>query len=79
LCSEGIHWGLIRLALGSVADTAIFPFQDILGLGTDTRMNMPGLAEGNWKWRYRSEAVNSELSDRIKYLTYLYGRAPREH
>lgn len=76
LCSEGIHWGLIRLGLGSVANTAIFPFQDILGLGTDTRMNMPGVAEGNWQWRYRSEAVNNGLSERIKYLTYLYGRAP---
>lgn len=76
ICADGIHWGLIRLALSSVANQAIFPFQDLLGLGSDARMNMPSVADGNWGWRYRSEAVNSEVSDYLKYLTYLYGRAP---
>jgi 4-alpha-glucanotransferase len=76
LCDDGIHWGLIRLALGSVANVAIFPFQDLLGLGNDTRMNKPSVADGNWDWRYRTEAVNSDVSARLKYLTYLYGRAP---
>ena len=74
LCQDGIHWALIRLALGSVAKTAIFPFQDILGLGTDTKMNTPSTIKGNWEWRCREEAFNSELSGRLKYLTYLYGR-----
>ena len=76
LCDDGIHWNLMRLALGSAANQAIFPFQDILGLGSDARMNTPGVAEGNWRWRYRPEAVNYELGDRLKYFTYLYGRAP---
>jgi 4-alpha-glucanotransferase len=76
VCSDGIHWSLIRLALGSVANQAIFPFQDLLGLGNDARMNMPSVPDGNWGWRYRSEAVNAEVGEHLKYLTYLYGRAP---
>ncbi|AFY79224.1 4-alpha-glucanotransferase [Pleurocapsa sp. PCC 7327] len=73
---DGIHWSLIRLALGSVANQAIFPFQDLLGLGNDARMNTPSVPDGNWGWRYRAEAVNSEVGEHLKYLTYLYGRAP---
>lgn len=76
ICPEGIHWGLIRLALSSVANSAIFPLQDLLGLGTEARMNLPGKAEGNWEWRYNFEALTPELRDRLRYLTYLYGRAP---
>lgn len=76
LCEDGVHWALIRLALGSVANTAIFPFQDILGLGTNSKMNTPSTVEGNWEWRCRSEAFNQELSNRLRYLTYLYGRTP---
>lgn len=76
LCNDGIHWALIRLALGSVSNTAIFPFQDVLGLGNDTKMNTPSTSQGNWEWRCRAEAFNSELSNRLHYLTYLYGRMP---
>jgi 4-alpha-glucanotransferase len=76
LCDDGIHWSLIRLALGTIANTAIFPFQDLLGLGSDTRMNKPSVADGNWNWRYRAEAVNTDVSAKLKYLTSLYGRAP---
>ncbi len=47
------HWDMIRLAFSSVADTAIVPLQDILGLDTGARMNMPGRAEGNWRWRFQ--------------------------
>jgi 4-alpha-glucanotransferase len=76
LCHDGIHWALIRLAMSSVANTAIFPFQDVLGLGSDTKMNQPSTVKGNWEWRCRQEAFNQELSGRLKYLTYLYGRMP---
>ena len=76
LCDDGIHWALIRLALGSVGNTVVLPFQDILGLGTDAKMNTPSQASGNWSWRCRAEAFNDELSGRLKYLTYLYGRTP---
>ena len=46
---EGIHWDLIRLALSSIANQAIIPLQDVLGLGTEARMNFPSTAEGNWE------------------------------
>ncbi|NES83960.1 MAG: 4-alpha-glucanotransferase [Moorea sp. SIO2B7] len=78
ICSEGVHWGLIRLAMGSVANQAIFPLQDILGLGTEAKMNTPGQSEGNWNWRYHAEDLIPELSEKLKYLTYLYGRAPHQ-
>ncbi|HEY9771272.1 MAG TPA: 4-alpha-glucanotransferase [Coleofasciculaceae cyanobacterium] len=76
LCEDGIHWAMIRLALSSVGNTAILPFQDVLGLGTDAKMNTPSQPTGNWSWRCRAEAFNDELSGRLKYLTYLYGRTP---
>jgi 4-alpha-glucanotransferase len=74
---EGVHWDLIRLALSSIANQAIIPLQDVLGLPTEARMNFPSVAEGNWEWRYQSEALTKELSDRLKILTQLYGRAPQ--
>ncbi|MEL6581101.1 MAG: 4-alpha-glucanotransferase [Cyanobacteria bacterium J06621_12] len=74
---DGIHWAMIRLALGSVGNTVVLPFQDILGLGTDAKMNTPSQPTGNWSWRCRAEAFNDELSGRLKYLTYLYGRTPQ--
>lgn len=74
---EGIHWDLIRLALSSIANQAIIPLQDILGLGTEARMNFPSTAEGNWDWRYEPQALTEQLSDRLKILTKLYGRAPQ--
>jgi len=73
---DGIHWDLIRLALSSVANQAIIPMQDIFGLGEEAQMNFPGKAEGNWGWRYQSWAINDEIRDRLKSLTYTYGRAP---
>ncbi|MCO6436594.1 MAG: 4-alpha-glucanotransferase [Phycisphaerae bacterium] len=69
-----IHWDFIRLVLASVANTAIVPMQDLLGLGTESRMNRPGSASGNWEWRLHAGAVTSEVSDRLRELTNLYGR-----
>jgi 4-alpha-glucanotransferase len=76
LGSDGIHWDLIRLALGSVANQAIIPVQDLLGLGGEAQMNFPSKAEGNWGWRYQPGALTEDLRDRLKSLTYTYGRAP---
>lgn len=76
VCPEAINWSLMRLAMSSVANMAIFPLQDVLSLGSDNRMNTPGVAEGNWQWRYHSLALNSEIRDRLGHITYLYGRAP---
>ena len=75
---EGIHWDLIRLALSSIANQAIIPLQDILGLGNQARMNFPSIPEGNWEWRYQTGALTQELGDRVKVLTELNGRAPQE-
>lgn len=75
---DGVNWDLIRLALSSVANQAIIPLQDILSLGTQARMNVPSQAEGNWEWRYYAEALTEELSDRLKNLTVLFGRAPQK-
>jgi 4-alpha-glucanotransferase len=72
--SDGVVWDLIRLALGSVANQAIIPLQDLCSLGTDARMNLPGTAEGNWGWRYRPGALAPEYSDRLRSLTQIYGR-----
>lgn len=75
---DGIHWDLIRLASGSVASQAIFPAQDLLGLGEDARMNTPGVAEGNWDWRYRFDSFDESVSDRLRQVTEYYGRVPEE-
>ncbi|MEB3826355.1 4-alpha-glucanotransferase [Phormidium sp. CCY1219] len=71
---DGIHWDMIRVALSSVANQAIIPFQDLLGLGSDARMNVPSKAGGNWEWRYREEALNHQVSDRLRMYTETYGR-----
>ena len=71
---DGIHWDFIRLALSSVANLAIIPLQDLLGLGTEARMNFPSKAEGNWEWRYKAQALSEELAKKLKTLTTLYGR-----
>lgn len=78
IAPKGIHWSLINLALSSVANTAIFPLQDILGLGSEAKMNTPSSAEGNWEWRYHPSALDDEgLREHLKYVTYLYGRDPQ--
>ncbi len=48
---------MIRTILASIADTAIAPLQDVLGAGSDARMNLPGRRSGNWKWRYPAGAL----------------------
>jgi 4-alpha-glucanotransferase len=76
---QGIHWSLIRMGWMSIANMAIVPYQDLLGLDTDARMNFPGKPEGNWGWRYRSEALNREVGDRLKTMTYISGRTPHKN
>ena len=72
-----IHWSFIRLAMSSVANMAIFPLQDILGLGADAKMNVPGSVAGNWSWRYPASVLTDELGSRLRELTELYDRAAR--
>jgi 4-alpha-glucanotransferase len=66
---------LIRLASASVAETAIAPLQDLLGLGSEARMNRPGQSGGNWRWRYVPDMLTEELARRARTLGVLYGRA----
>ncbi|MHB1006291.1 MAG: 4-alpha-glucanotransferase [Chloroflexota bacterium] len=67
-------WDLIRLALMSVAEMAIFPLQDVLGLGGEARMNFPGRSEGNWGWRVRVDQMAQGVAERLADLTGRYGR-----
>ncbi len=69
-----IVWDLIRLAWSSVADCAIVPLQDVLDLGTEARMNLPGRAAGNWTWRFTESMLTAALLERLRELTTLYGR-----
>jgi 4-alpha-glucanotransferase len=71
---EQFHWDMIRLAFSSVGDVAIIPLQDVLGLGTEARMNVPGKAEGNWGWRFRPEQFTAKIKSCLADLTALYSR-----
>ncbi|KGF72427.1 4-alpha-glucanotransferase [Neosynechococcus sphagnicola sy1] len=77
ISSDGVQWDLIRLALSSIANQAIIPLQDLLGLGTEARMNFPGKAEGNWGWRYQPDALTQALREQLQDLTERFGRAPQ--
>jgi 4-alpha-glucanotransferase len=72
-----ISWDFIRLALASVAELAIVPMQDVLGLGSQARMNTPGQAGGNWGWRYTPDMLTVALAERLRGLTAVYGRLPK--
>ena len=69
-----INWIMMRAVEASVADVVIVPLQDVLGLGSSARMNLPGTVSGNWKWRYRPGALSPELSGRLRSLAALYDR-----
>jgi 4-alpha-glucanotransferase len=71
---EEIHWDFMRTVLASVANKAIVPLQDLLGLGTEARMNLPNSMSGNWVWRFKAGALTHEIGARLKELTELYGR-----
>jgi 4-alpha-glucanotransferase len=79
LNSDGteIHWDFIRAAVSSVAETAMFPLQDVLGLGSEARMNLPARAKENWRWRFEESQLTPDLSSRLRELNRLYGRLPR--
>jgi 4-alpha-glucanotransferase len=68
------HWDLVRTLMASVADTAIFPIQDLIGLGTAARMNVPGVASGNWTYRVRASELTPALADRLFSLTSTFER-----
>ena len=75
---QEVHWDLIRLALASVADTAIVPHQDLVGLGADCRMNVPAVGEGNWRFRITPRMLGEGIQARLWEMVEVYGREPAE-
>ena len=74
-CSEqDMPMALLRATLASVAQTAIIPMQDLLGLGSEARMNVPGVKDGNWKWQFNWQQVPDNLSKQCLKMNRLYGR-----
>lgn len=69
-----MHWTLMRAALASVADTVLIPMQDILGLGSDARMNLPGRQSGNWKFRFSWKQLTPDITKRLSDLNKLFDR-----
>jgi len=72
--AEPMPWPLIRATLASVAVLAVIPLQDVLALDSAHRMNTPGVAEGNWRWRFSWEQVPEDLAERLRHLVQLYER-----
>lgn len=73
--NEPIHWRLIRGVESSIADLAIIPLQDVLGLGSEARMNLPGTSSGNWRWRFKPGALQPELAARLHEMVLIYDRS----
>jgi 4-alpha-glucanotransferase len=69
-----VHWHFIRAVLASVADTAILPAQDLLGLGSEARMNRPGTIGGNWLWRLLPGQLTHDIARRLAVMTETYER-----
>jgi 4-alpha-glucanotransferase len=75
-CEDGIHWAFIRAALSSAADLALIPLQDILGLGSEARMNTPSRDNGNWKWRFVPDQFTNHLTAKLAALAEVTDRLP---
>ena len=73
---EGLHWGIIRSAWATVADLAVIPLQDLLGLGSESRINIPSTLGCNWKWRLLPGQLTSELARFVRADLALYQRIP---
>ena len=73
---DGIHWAFIRAAQCSAANLSIIPLQDVLGLGSEARMNTPSLHGGNWRWRFRDGQLNGDLAAKLAHLAELSDRLP---
>ncbi len=71
---HAIHWAMIRSVMNSIAQLAIVPLQDVLGLGSEARMNVPGTSDGNWTWRFEPRQLTPALADRLAALTVAAGR-----
>ena len=75
-CDDGVNWGMIRAAINSVAALSVIPLQDVFGLGSEGRMNVPSSENGNWCWRYPTEMLRPELTEKLATLTEGADRQP---
>src|SRR5262249_23435289 len=73
---DGIDWAFIRAAFASVARLAVVPLQDVLGLGSDSRMNIPSRQDGNWGWRFEPGSLTDDLAQKLATLSVASDRAP---
>jgi 4-alpha-glucanotransferase len=71
---DGMHWAMIRAAEGSIANMAIVPLQDVLGLGSEARMNVPSQGDGNWTWRYKAADLTAALAKKLAAIVEISDR-----
>jgi len=78
-CGEhDVHWAMIRACANSVANISVYPLQDVLGLGTEARVNVPGTLGGNWAWRFTDAMLDAEPARVLGLITAASGRGPFE-
>ena len=75
---EGYNWGMMRAAWSSVADMAIVPMQDILGLGSEARINTPSTLGNNWKWRATPKQIDAKVAKKLYHYMQMYGRVDKD-
>ena len=71
---EEVRKALLRCGMGNTAELFVAQMQDYLALGSEGRINVPGVAEGNWRWRMAPDAITPALAAEIRTLTETYGR-----
>lgn len=76
-CDDGVNWAMIRAASSSVASLCVVPLQDVLGLGSDARMNVPSRPQGNWSWRFNGELPLPDLEKKLATLAEVSDRLPQ--
>ena len=76
--TEGYNWGMMRAAWSSVADMAIVPMQDLLGLGSEARINTPSTLGNNWKWRATADQITNGLAKKLNHYMQMYGRVNKD-
>ena len=76
IADDGIHWCFIRGAYCSPATLSVIPLQDVMGLGSEARMNTPSVYGGNWRWRFDPDQLTSEIAVRLSHLVELSDRVP---
>jgi 4-alpha-glucanotransferase len=76
-CEDGVNWAMVRCAINSVASLCVVPLQDILSLGSDARMNIPSLPNGNWGWRFRADMLRPEIAEKLATLAEVADRLPK--